>query len=160
MGSALMVSLSTGIAAAVLFVIALHALRAKLRDLPEHRGDSRWRSATGAHASDSAAGSPPSRRKGGPPEPDADRRPGQNKHGVPAARGDKGYDPRSLEDKARRRIAYLLIALLALQVTGLMAMVVFGIITVGDVKGFGVILGPLVTLVAAATSFYYATRRN
>ena len=31
-------------------------------------------------------------------------------------------------------------------------MVVVGIITVGDIKEFGVILGPLVTLVAAAAS--------
>ena len=30
----------------------------------------------------------------------------------------------------------------------------------GGIKEFGVILGPLVTLVAAATSFYYASRRN
>ena len=62
-------------------------------------------------------------------------------------------------DKARRRrtIAYLLITLLALVVTGLPTMVVFGV-AVGDVKEFGVILGPLVTLVTAATSFYYGTK--
>ena len=39
-------------------------------------------------------------------------------------------------------------------------MVVFDVIGVGEIKKFGVILGPLVTLVAAATSFYYASRRN
>ena len=39
-------------------------------------------------------------------------------------------------------------------------MVVFDVIGVGEIKEFGVILGPLVTLVAAATSFFYAARRN
>ena len=38
-------------------------------------------------------------------------------------------------------------------------MVVFGVaVAIGDVKEFGVILGPLVTLVTAATSFYYGTK--
>ena len=37
-------------------------------------------------------------------------------------------------------------------------MVVFGIITVDEIKEFGVILGPLVALVSAATGFYYGTK--
>ena len=56
------------------------------------------------------------------------------------------------------KIAYLLIALLALLVIALLAMVVFDIITVDEIKEFGVILGPLVALVSAATGFYYGTK--
>lgn len=37
-------------------------------------------------------------------------------------------------------------------------MVVFGIIAVDEIKEFGVILGPLVALVSAATGFYYGNR--
>lgn len=37
-------------------------------------------------------------------------------------------------------------------------MVVFGIIAVDEIKEFGVILGPLVALVSAATGFYYGTK--
>ena len=33
-----------------------------------------------------------------------------------------------------------------------------GSIKVGDLKEFGVILGPVVTLVSAATGFYYGTK--
>ena len=113
-----------------------------------------------AHGGDQAAGSPTSERESGPEEADADRSTKQEGHEVPAPRREDSYDPRPLEDKARRRIAYLLIALLALQVTALLTMVVFDVIGVGEIKEFGVILGPLVTLVAAATSFYYASRRN
>ena len=53
----------------------------------------------------------------------------QEIHDVPVPRGGAIYDPRPLEDKVRRRIAYLLIALLALLIA-LLAMVVFDIITV------------------------------
>ena len=113
-----------------------------------------------AHGGDPAAGSPTSERESGPEEAEADRSTKQEGHEVPAPRREDSYDPRPLEDKARRRIAYLLIALLALQVTALLTMVVFDVIGVGEIKEFGVILGPLVTLVAAATSFYYASRRN
>lgn len=79
-------------------------------------------------------------------------------HDIPAPRGGDFYDPRPLEDRARRRIAYLLIALLSLLVMALLAMVVFDVITVAEIKEFGVILGPLVALVSAATGFYYGTK--
>ena len=69
------------------------------------------------------------------------------------------YDPRPLEDKARRRIAYLLIALLALMIVALLAGVVVGVIPVSEIEAFAVILGPVVALVSAATGFYYGTRR-
>ena len=48
--------------------------------------------------------------------------------------------------------------LLALLVIALLAMVVFDIITVDEIKEFGVILGPLVALVSEATGFYYGTK--
>ena len=78
---------------------------------------------------------------------------------VPAPRGGTNYDPRPLEEKARRRIAYLLIALLALMIVALLAGVVFGVIPVGEIEEFGVILSPLVVLVSAGTAFYYGTKR-
>ena len=80
-------------------------------------------------------------------------------HHVPPPRSGKTYDPRPLEDKARRRIAYLLIALLALMIVALLAGVVVGVIPVSEMKEFGVILGPLVALVSAATGFYFASKR-
>ena len=83
---------------------------------------------------------------------EADRSPEQEIHDVPVPRGGAFYDPRPLEDKARRRIA------VALLVFALLAMVVFDIITVDEIKEFGVILSPLVALVAAATGFYYGTK--
>ena len=89
---------------------------------------------------------------------EADRSSEQEIHDVPVPRGGAIYDPRPLEDKARRRIAYLLIALLALLGIALLARVVFDIITVDEIKEFGVILGPLVALVSAATGFYYGTK--
>ena len=160
----LMDFLSVGVAVAALFVTALHSPRevmhARLRDLPGEAREFLWRSGTTADGSEPGAGVPTSEREGAPEDAEADRSRKQETHDVPAPRGGKDYDPRPLEDKARRRIAYLLIALLALQVTGLLTMVLFGVITVGDVKEFGVIVGPLVALVSAATGFYFATKRN
>lgn len=77
---------------------------------------------------------------------------------VPTPRRGAIYDPRPREDQARRIIAYFLIGLLAMVVLGLLAMVVLGIIAVDEIKEFGVILGPLVALVSAATGFYYGTK--
>ena len=72
--------------------------------------------------------------------------------------GARGVARRPLEDRARQRIAYVLIALLALLIIALLAGVVFGVILVSEIKEFGVILGPLVALVSAATGFYYGTQ--
>ena len=70
------------------------------------------------------------------------------------------YDPRPQEDSARRRIAYLLIWLLWLIVLGMLLMLYCGSIEVEDLKEFSIILGPIVTLVSAATGFYYGTKSN
>ena len=83
----------------------------------------------------------------------------QEIHHVPPPRGGRTYDPRPQEDKARRRIAYLLIALLALMIVAMLAAVVFGVIPVSEIEEFDVILGPLVVLVSAATGFYFASKR-
>jgi hypothetical protein len=68
------------------------------------------------------------------------------------------YDPRPQEDKARRNIAYALIGLLFLVVFAVIGLVGSGAIGVADIKEFGVIIGPLVALVSAATGFYYGNR--
>lgn len=68
------------------------------------------------------------------------------------------YDPRPQEDTARRTIAYLLIGLLWLVTGGMLVLVAWGTIKVADMKEFAVVLGPIVTLVSAATGFYYGTK--
>ncbi|POZ52384.1 hypothetical protein [Methylovulum psychrotolerans] len=68
------------------------------------------------------------------------------------------YDPRPQEDGARRIIAYLLIGLLWFVVGGMFVLLAFGSIKVIDIKEFAVVLGPIVTLVSAATGFYYGTK--
>ncbi len=68
------------------------------------------------------------------------------------------YDPRPQEDGARRIIAYLLIGLLWVVVGGMLVLTAFGTIEVSDMKEFAVVLGPVVTLVSAATGFYYGTK--
>ncbi|MBY0498545.1 MAG: hypothetical protein K2P74_02860 [Nitrosomonas sp.] len=73
--------------------------------------------------------------------------------------GDK-YDPRPHEDGARRKIAYLLIGLLGFVVSGMLILLGLSIISVNDIKEFGVILNPIIALVSAATGFYYGTKSN
>lgn len=160
----LMNSLSVGAAAGALFVTGLYAareaMRARLGDRPGDGGVARRRSGTAAHRSGAAAGGRTGERDDGPAGAEAERSAKREGHDVPGRRGGEAYDPRPLEDKARRRIAYLLIGLLALQVTALLAMVAFDVITVEEAREFDVIVAPLGTLVAAATSFYFASRRK
>lgn len=68
------------------------------------------------------------------------------------------YDPKPYEDKARRIIAYALIALLFVLIFGILGLVACKVILLTDIKEFAVILGPVVTLVSAATGFYYGTK--
>lgn len=68
------------------------------------------------------------------------------------------YDSRPQEDEARRNIAYILISILAFIVFVLFGMVGCETINSGEIKEFSVILGPIVTLVSAATGFYYGTK--
>lgn len=75
---------------------------------------------------------------------------------VPRVGGE--YDPRPQEDGARRTIAYLLIGLLWLIVSGILILLSFGSIQVENIKDFGVVLSPIIALVSAATGFYYGTK--
>ena len=156
--------LAVGVAAAALFMPRRHSvldsMRAAIRDLPGRAGDALWRSGTAAHGGDPEGEDSMSERGSAAEPADAGRSEEQETHDVPGPRGGAGYDPRPLEDKAGRSIAYLLIALLAVLVIALLAMVVFDVITVGEAKEFGVFLGPVVALVSGATGFYYAKRRN
>lgn len=68
------------------------------------------------------------------------------------------YDPRPGEDGARRTIAYALIGLLAIIVFAVLLLLAFGVVEVTELKDFSVLLGPVITLVSAATGFYYGTR--
>jgi len=68
------------------------------------------------------------------------------------------YDPRPAEDGARRAIAFMLIGILFVIIGAVLIMVAWGSIHVSDLKEFAVILGPVITLVSAATGFYYGTK--
>ena len=143
--------LAIGVAAAALFVprtgSARDSMRTMTRNLPGHAGDALLRS--GTSEPESAA-----------EQADADRSAEQDTRDAPGPRGGDSHDPRSLEDKTRHSIAYLLIALLAFLVIALLAMVVFGVITVGEVKEFDVFLAPLVALVTGATGYYFTRKRT
>lgn len=68
------------------------------------------------------------------------------------------YDPRPGEDGARRNIAYALIALLSIIVLAVLILLACNVVQVGDLKEFSFLLGPVITLVSAATGFYYGTK--
>ncbi|VFQ44397.1 hypothetical protein [Desulfoluna butyratoxydans] len=68
------------------------------------------------------------------------------------------YDPRPHEDNSRRMIALLLIGLLYLIVISIFLMITFCDLMFCEIKEFGVILNPIIALVAAATGFYYGTK--
>ena len=93
---------ASGFPAAALFVprtgSARDSMRTMTRNLPGHAGDALLRS--GTSEPESAA-----------EQADADRAAEQDTHDAPGPRGGDSHDPRSLEDKTRRSIAYLLIAL-------------------------------------------------
>ena len=143
--------LAIGVAAAALFVprtgSARDSMRTMTRNLPGHAGDALLRSGTSERGSVAEQG-------------DADRSAEQDTHGVPDPRGGDSHDPRAPEDKTRRSIAYLLIALLAFLVIALLAMIGFGVITVGEVKEFDLFLAPLVALVTGATAYYFTRKRT
>ena len=143
--------LAIGVAAAALFVprtgSARDSMRTMTRNLPGHAGDALLRSGTSQPESADEQG-------------DAGRAAEQDTHGVPGSRDGDSHDPRSLEDKTRRSIAHKLIALLTFLVIAVLAMVVFGVITVGEVKEFDLFLAPLVALVTGATAYYFTRKRT
>jgi hypothetical protein len=68
------------------------------------------------------------------------------------------YDPRPGDDGARRTIAYALIGLLSVIVVAILLLLAFSVIEADELKDFAVLLGPVITLVSAATGFYYGTK--
>jgi len=77
----------------------------------------------------------------------------------PAELGEgRDYDPRPHEDTARRYIAYALIALLWALVGAVLFLLYNETVKIAEVKEFSVLVGPIVTLVSAATGFYYGTK--
>jgi hypothetical protein len=70
------------------------------------------------------------------------------------------YDPRPHEDGARRTIAFLLLGLLWLVISAILLMLAYGSIKIDELERFGVLLGPIVALVSAATGFYYGTKAS
>ena len=153
-----------GVAAAALFVPRMRSMRDSMRtvirNLPGHAGDALWRSGTAAHGTDPAGEDPMGERGSAAEQADAGRSADQDTHDVPGPRSGDSYDTMPLEDKTRRSIAHLLVALLAFLVIALLAMVGFGVISVGEVKEFDVFLGLLVALVSGAIGFYFARKRN
>ena len=157
--------LSVVVATTALSVAVLHAVRdwvtrAGLRRRQQRVGVSSGSTGEPADGSGRAAGGLADRRVRGSEDAGADHSPAAAKQDARAPEGGKSYDPRPQEDTARRRIAYHLIAILAVMQFSLLAMVAFGVIAVGDVEEFGVFVAPVVTLVTAATSSYYANRRG
>jgi hypothetical protein len=72
----------------------------------------------------------------------------------------RDYDPDEHADHTRQRIAYGLLFLLAFIVVGIFATLWFTDLAVTEIKEFAVILGPVITLVSAATGFYYGATHN
>lgn len=73
---------------------------------------------------------------------------------------EKPYDGRPQEDTARRYIAYALVALLAFVVAWALLSVTFCWCCKSDdvVKILQIVLTPIITLVSAATGFYYGSK--
>ena len=67
-------------------------------------------------------------------------------------------DTRKREDLTRSYIAFGLIGLLSFIVICIFALLFLGRISMSDLKDISVIFGPVVTLVSAATGFYYGTK--
>ena len=144
----------------VLETVRKPMIRAELRRLQRRGGDSVERAGGPADGSGPAGGG----RTDQPAVRSADAGTGRpleaGSQGVPAPGGGNSHDPREQEDRARRTIAYHLIAMLAGVTFSLLAMVAFGVVAVDDIEKFGVIIAPIVTLVTAATSSYFANRRS
>jgi hypothetical protein len=69
------------------------------------------------------------------------------------------YDPRPQEDSARRRIAYLLLAILAVMILAAIVLVILWPERLDSLlKLYQLIFTPVVALVSAATGFYYGTK--
>ena len=165
MGIDLIHVLSVGVGAAALSVAVLHAvrdsmIRAERRRMQQRAGDSSRSAGARSGGSGAAGGVRADEPADGARDAGADRSPQAGTRDVRTPAGGDSYDPRPQEDAASRRLAYHLVAILAVVIFSLLAMVAFGVISVDDVEKFGVIVAPIVTLVTAATSFYFGNRRS
>jgi hypothetical protein len=70
------------------------------------------------------------------------------------------YNANEHADNTRQKIAYGLLWLLAFIVACIFGTLWFTDTDVADIKEFAVILGPVITLVSAATGFYYGATHN
>lgn len=154
--------LSVGVATGALFVAGMHAVRdvllGRAGEPPERRGGGAGRAGTRGHAGDRPTGPAGGQRVSSSDRGGADRSRREERHDAARAAGGNAYDPRPRDDKARRTITYLLIALLAFTVTALLAMVSFGLISVAEVEEFNVIVATLVPLVTAAIVYYFRSK--
>ena len=72
---------------------------------------------------------------------------------------EKDYDPKRQEDTARRRIAYILLALLGIVILWSLASITFCPDSEDKIVNIlQIVLGPMVALVSAATGFYFGSK--
>ena len=157
--------LSVVLAAAAFSVAVVHAARdmlrrADLRRRQQRDGDSSRRAGEWTEGSGPAGGGAAGMPAGGSTDAGADRSPEVGTQDARTPEGGESYDPRPQEDTARRRLAYHLVLILAVMLISLLTMVAAGVIEVGDIDKFAVLVSPVVTLVTAATSYYFADRRG
>ena len=157
--------LSVVLAATAFSVAVVHAARdllrrADLRRRQQRDGDSSRRAGEWTDGSGPAGGGAAGMPAGGSPRAEANRSPEVGTQDARTPEGGQSYDPRPQEDTARRRLAYHLVLILAVMLISLLTMVAAGVIEVGDVDKFAVLVSPVVTLVTAATSYYFADRRS
>ena len=157
--------LSVFVSTMALSVAVLHAVRDSMLRADLHRRRRRDGDSSGCAGECAGGSGPPGGGSAGKPvagsaDAGADRSPEGGKQDARTPEGGTSYDPRRQEDTARRRLAYHLVMILAVMLFSLLAMVAAGVIEVGDVDKFAILVAPVVTLVTAATSYNFADRRG
>lgn len=157
--------LSVFVSTMALSVAVLHAVRDLMLRAELRRGRRRDEDSSGCAGECTDGNGPPGgvpagKPAGGSAAAAADGLAEMGKQAARTPEGGESYDPRRQEDTARRLLAYHLVAILAVMLFSLLAMVAAGVIEVGDVDKFAVLVAPVVTLVTAATSYYFADRRG
>ena len=71
------------------------------------------------------------------------------------------YDPREQEDTARRKIAYILLAMLGIVLAWALASItICPSSEKSTVEVLQIVWGPIIALVSAATGFYFGAKSN
>lgn len=73
---------------------------------------------------------------------------------------DVPWNSQKFEDQSRRTIAYMLIGLLTIIVSSMLILLSTHSIELSQLREFDVLLVPIVTLVSAATGFYYGSKNS